>query len=83
MGELLKVCAQNILFELKYKVHKHGIITPSILFKKLYQVKSNTMITKNGVLNKMRKLPKIHAKIRMLHLNTICTTWNSHSLITI
>jgi hypothetical protein len=33
MKKLLKVCAQHIPFELKYKVHKHGIITPSILFK--------------------------------------------------
>jgi hypothetical protein len=46
MRNLPKVCAQNILFELKYKVHKHGIITSSILFNtKWYQVKSNTMIT--------------------------------------
>jgi hypothetical protein len=33
MKKLPKVCAQHIPFELKYKVHKHGIITPSILFK--------------------------------------------------
>jgi hypothetical protein len=67
MRKLPKVCAQNILFELKYKVHKHGIITPSILFKaKRYQVKSNTMMTtKNGDLNEMRKLPKVRAKIGM------------------
>jgi len=46
MKKLPKVCAQYILSELKYKVHKHGIITPSILFKtKWYQVKSNTMMT--------------------------------------
>jgi hypothetical protein len=33
MKKLPKVCAQHIQFELKYKVNKHGIITPSILFK--------------------------------------------------
>jgi hypothetical protein len=45
MRMLPKVCVQNILFELKYKVHKYGIIAPSILFKTIwYQVKSNTMI---------------------------------------
>jgi hypothetical protein len=46
MKKLPKVSAQNILFELKYKVYKTGIITPSILSKtKYYQVKSNIVIT--------------------------------------
>ena len=34
MWKLPKVCAQNRQFSFKYKVHKHGIITPTNSFKK-------------------------------------------------
>ncbi len=33
MRKLPKVCAQNRQFALEYQVHKHGIITPTTLFK--------------------------------------------------
>jgi hypothetical protein len=35
---------------------------------------------KKSALNKMRKLPKVRAQIRILHLNTLRITWNPHSL---
>ena len=31
----------------------------------------------NDALNKMRKLPKVHAQIRILHWNTMCTNMES------
>jgi hypothetical protein len=85
MEKLPKICAQHTLFELKYKVHKHGIITPSILYKtKWYQVTSNTMITATWCFKmKWGSSPRYVEKLECLYLNTICTTWNPHSLITI
>ena len=49
-------------FALKYKVHKHGIITPIISFK-AKDTKWNKLLwsTQKCILNKMRKLPKVHA----------------------
>jgi hypothetical protein len=59
MKKLPNIGAQHIPFELKYRVHKHGIITPSILFK-TKDIKWNNILwlPKNGALKWNEEAPQ-------------------------
>ena len=69
-----------------YNLHLNTICTNmASLFPRYHLNQSKYQETKerwaqSGAENKIRKLPKVRAQLRFLHLSTMCTTWNPHSL---